>query len=149
MYACVVVMESFVWECVSYVVHTHTCRIVGPPCVFSYAERGEVYKHIIVVLPLLRSGQCNVRWWQFYWTQALPSTVRPLYTDSMQEVTLCFTGFKDREALHYYYKLAYHMGARVSRDVSSAVTHIVAHTVGGSKYKVVTKLWSPRLIAYI
>lgn len=68
--------------------------------------------------------------------QTLPNSMRPQYTDSMRDATVCFTGFKDREALQYYCGLAHHMGASVRRDVSSVVTHIVAHTVGGSKYKV-------------
>ena len=51
---------------------------------------------------------------------------------------ICFTGFKSKEELHHLCCLAHHMGASIRKDMVSAVTHIVARVVNGSKYKVRT-----------
>ena len=49
---------------------------------------------------------------------------------------ICFTGFKSKEELHELCCLAHHMGASIRKDMVTAVTHIVAQAVNGSKYKV-------------
>lgn len=66
----------------------------------------------------------------------LPSSQRPIYSSVMRDVVLCFTGFKSKEDLHHLCLLAHLMGASIRKDMVAGVTHIVAHAVSGSKYKV-------------
>lgn len=54
----------------------------------------------------------------------------------MEGVVICFTGFKDKEGLQRLCSLAHLLGASIRKDLASTITHIVAHTVNGSKYKV-------------
>ena len=49
---------------------------------------------------------------------------------------LCFTGFKDRAELSQLCSQAHFMGASIRGDINSSITHIIAHSVSGSKYKV-------------
>ena len=113
-------------------------RVVGPPCVFS----------------------CHLQ------RQPLPASVRPTYSCTMEGTVLCFTGFKDKDLLvsalslslshththihththtlitspllsqHSVCNKAHLMGASIRKDMTSSVTHVVAHSVSGSKYKV-------------
>ena len=69
-------------------------------------------------------------------TQALPRSSRPMYSCSMEGLVLCFTGFKDKAELSSLCSQAHFMGASIRGDINSAVTHIIAHSVSGSKYKV-------------
>lgn len=100
-------------------------RIVGPPCVLS----------------------CRLR------NKPLPPSVRPTYSCTMEGTVICFTGFKDKEMLvsislprqcmdtsistiqHGVCSKAHLMGASIRKDMTSSVTHVVAHSVSGSKYK--------------
>ena len=66
----------------------------------------------------------------------IPNSMRPIYCAVMVGVVICFTGFKDKESLHELCCLAHLMGASIRKDIVPNVTHIVAHTVNGSKYKV-------------
>ena len=58
----------------------------------------------------------------------------------MAGVVICFTGFKSKEELHHLCSLAHLMGASIRKDMAAVVTHIVAHAVSGSKYKVCGKI---------
>ena len=66
----------------------------------------------------------------------LPNSFRPVYSAVMVGVVICFTGFKSKAELHHLCCLAHLMGASIRMDMVPAVTHIVARTVNGSKYKV-------------
>ncbi|XP_065888931.1 protein ECT2-like isoform X2 [Dysidea avara] len=82
-------------------------RILGPPCVLACA----LHK------------------------KPLPISIRPTFCCTMQDMVICFTGFKDRNHLHQLCSLVHLMGGSVRKDVISSVTHVVANTVFGSKYK--------------
>ena len=68
--------------------------------------------------------------------QCLPNSSRPVYSNTMEGVVICLTGFKDRTELKRLCSLSHQMGASVRSDVGPSVTHIVAHSVSGSKYQV-------------
>ncbi|CAI8002154.1 Protein ECT2 [Geodia barretti] len=90
-------------------------RVVGQPCVLS----------------------CRLR------NKPLAPSVRPTYSCSMEGTVICFTGFKDKEMLHSVCSKAHLMGASIRKDMTSSVTHVVAHSVSGSKYKVAVGLGTP------
>jgi NAD-dependent DNA ligase len=90
-------------------------RVVGPPCVSS----------------------CQAR------SKPLPVNVRPTYSCTMDGTVICFTGFKDKQMLHSMCTKAHMMGASIRKDMTSSVTHVVAHSVSGSKYKVAVGLGTP------
>lgn len=62
-----------------------------------------------------------------------PNNNRPQYSNSMADVTLCFTGFKVKEELMNLVNLVHHMGGTVRKDMSngSKVTHLVANHTSG------------------
>ena len=62
-----------------------------------------------------------------------PNNNRPQYSNSMANVTLCFTGFKVKEELMNLVNLVHHMGGTVRKDMSnsSKVTHLVANHTSG------------------
>ena len=64
-----------------------------------------------------------------------PNNNRPQYSNSMANVTLCFTGFKVKEELMNLVNLVHHMGGTVRKDMSnsSKVTHLVANHTSGRK----------------
>ncbi|XP_061320498.1 DNA topoisomerase 2-binding protein 1 isoform X2 [Pezoporus flaviventris] len=93
------------------------CRIVGPQ----------------VVLYCIQAQRC------------VPRAEYPVYNMTMVDVTVSCTSLeKDvREEVHKYVQL---MGGRVSRDLSVAVTHLIAGEVGSKKYVVAASLKKPVLL---
>ncbi|XP_053167645.1 protein ECT2 isoform X6 [Hemicordylus capensis] len=91
------------------------CRVLGPPIVMHCARKGE----------------------------PLPFSCRPLYCASMLNLVLCFTGFRKKEELVKLVTLVHHMGGIIRRDFSSKVTHLVASSTQGDKFRVAVSLGTP------
>ncbi|XP_078521572.1 protein ECT2 [Lissotriton helveticus] len=91
------------------------CRILGPPIVLYCSQKGE----------------------------PLPFTSRPLYSPSMLNLVLCFTGFRRKDELVRLVNLVHHMGGTIKRDFSSKVTHLVASSTHGDKFRVAVSLGTP------
>ncbi|XP_067392621.1 protein ECT2 isoform X2 [Emydura macquarii macquarii] len=91
------------------------CRVLGPPIVLHCAKKGE----------------------------PLPFSCRPLYCASMLNLVLCFTGFRRKEELVKLVTLVHHMGGIIRRDFSSKVTHLVANSTQGDKFRVAVSLGTP------
>ncbi|KAM9126850.1 protein ECT2 isoform 1-T2 [Pangshura tecta] len=91
------------------------CRVLGPPIVLHCAQKGE----------------------------ALPFSCRPLYCASMLNLVLCFTGFRKKEELVKLVTLVHHMGGIIRRDFSSKVTHLVANSTQGDKFRLAVSLGTP------
>ncbi|KAL3848234.1 hypothetical protein ACJMK2_019105 [Sinanodonta woodiana] len=81
-------------------------RLVGPPVIITCAKNHE----------------------------PIPNSARPQYCFSMAGLIVCFTGFKDREALSHLVDLVHHMSGSVRKDIKCNVTHLVANCTGGYKY---------------
>uniref|UniRef100_A0A8C4U8A6 Epithelial cell transforming 2 n=1 Tax=Falco tinnunculus TaxID=100819 RepID=A0A8C4U8A6_FALTI len=95
------------------------CRVIGPPVVLHCARKGE----------------------------PLPFSCRPLYCASMLNLVLCFTGFRKKDELVKLVTLVHHMGGIIRRDFSSKVTHLVAHSTHGEKFRAAVSLGTPILKA--
>ncbi|XP_039345101.1 protein ECT2 isoform X2 [Mauremys reevesii] len=91
------------------------CRVLGPPIVLHCAQKGE----------------------------PLPFSCRPLYCASMLNLVLCFTGFRKKEELVKLVTLVHHMGGIIRRDFSSKVTHLVANSTQGDKFRLAVSLGTP------
>ncbi|KAM9007318.1 protein ECT2 isoform 4-T4 [Ara ararauna] len=91
------------------------CRVIGPPVVLHCARKGE----------------------------PLPFSCRPLYCASMLNLVLCFTGFRKKDELVKLVTLAHHMGGIIRRDLSSKVTHLVANSTHGDKFRIAVSLGTP------
>ncbi|NXH98522.1 ECT2 protein, partial [Pachycephala philippinensis] len=91
------------------------CRVIGPPVVLHCAQRGE----------------------------PLPFSNRPLYCASMLNLVLCFTGFKKKDELVKLVTLVHHMGGSIRKDFSSKVTHLVANSTHGDKFRIAVSLGIP------
>ncbi|NXP46521.1 ECT2 protein, partial [Heliornis fulica] len=91
------------------------CRVIGPPVVHYCAQKGE----------------------------PLPFSCRPLYCASMLNLVLCFTGFRKKEELVKLVTLVHHMGGIIRRDFSSKVTHLVASSTRGDKFRIAVSLGTP------
>ncbi|XP_041261789.1 protein ECT2 isoform X1 [Onychostruthus taczanowskii] len=91
------------------------CRVVGPPVVLRCAQKGE----------------------------PLPFSCRPLYCASMLNLVLCFTGFRKKDELVKLVTLVHHMGGIIRRDFSSKVTHLVANSTHGDKFRIAVSLGVP------
>ncbi|XP_027503380.1 protein ECT2 isoform X1 [Corapipo altera] len=91
------------------------CRVIGPPVVLHCAQKGE----------------------------PLPFSCRPLYCASMLNLVLCFTGFRKKEELVKLVTLVHHMGGIIRRDFSSKVTHLVANSTHGDKFRIAVSLGVP------
>ncbi|XP_025961558.2 protein ECT2 isoform X4 [Dromaius novaehollandiae] len=91
------------------------CRVVGPPVVLQCAQKGE----------------------------PLPFSCRPLYCASMLNLVLCFTGFRKKDELVKLVTLVHHMGGIIRRDFSSKVTHLVANSTQGDKFRIAVSLGTP------
>ncbi|KAM6326649.1 protein ECT2 isoform 4-T4 [Podargus strigoides] len=91
------------------------CRVVGPPVVLHCAQKGE----------------------------PLPFSCRPLYCTSMLNLVLCFTGFRKKDELVKLVTLVHHMGGIIRRDFSSKVTHLVANSTHGDKFRIAVSLGTP------
>uniref|UniRef100_A0AAR2KIU6 Epithelial cell transforming 2 n=1 Tax=Pygocentrus nattereri TaxID=42514 RepID=A0AAR2KIU6_PYGNA len=83
-------------------------RILGPPVVFHCAGKGE----------------------------PLPFSSRPLYSTTMLNLSLCFTGFRKKEEVVNLVNLVHHMGGTIRKDFSAKVTHLIAYSTHGEKYRV-------------
>uniref|UniRef100_A0A8C0F3U5 Epithelial cell transforming 2 n=1 Tax=Bubo bubo TaxID=30461 RepID=A0A8C0F3U5_BUBBB len=95
------------------------CRVIGPPLVLHCAQKGE----------------------------PLPFSCRPLYCASMLNLVLCFTGFRKKDELVKLVTLVHHMGGIIRRDFSSKVTHLVANSTHGDKFRIAVSLGTPILKA--
>ncbi|NWR15170.1 ECT2 protein, partial [Emberiza fucata] len=91
------------------------CRVIGPPLVLHCAQKGE----------------------------PLPFSCRPLYCASMLNLVLCFTGFRKKDELVKLVTLVHHMGGIIRRDFSSKVTHLVANSTHGDKFRIAVSLGIP------
>ncbi|KAG8581267.1 hypothetical protein GDO81_007608 [Engystomops pustulosus] len=91
------------------------CRVLGPPIILYCAQKGE----------------------------PLPFTSRPLYCASMLNLVLCFTGFRKKEELVKLVTLVHHMGGTIRKDFSSKVTHLIANSTHGDKFRVAVSLGTP------
>ncbi|XP_033372631.1 protein ECT2 isoform X3 [Parus major] len=91
------------------------CRVIGPPVVLQCAQKGE----------------------------PLPFSCRPLYCASMLNLVLCFTGFRKKDELVKLVTLVHHMGGIIRRDFSSKVTHLVANSTHGDKFRIAVSLGIP------
>ncbi|XP_053842609.1 protein ECT2 isoform X2 [Vidua macroura] len=91
------------------------CRVIGPPVVLRCAQKGE----------------------------PLPFSCRPLYCASMLNLVLCFTGFRKKDELVKLVTLVHHMGGIIRRDFSSKVTHLVANSTHGDKFRIAVSLGIP------
>ncbi|XP_053567798.1 protein ECT2 [Bombina bombina] len=91
------------------------CRVLGPSIILYCAQKGE----------------------------PLPFTSRPLYCASMLNLVLCFTGFRHKEELVKLVNLVHHMGGTIKKDFSSKVTHLVANSTHGDKFRVAVSLGTP------
>lgn len=97
----------------------------------------------------------------------MPDNVRPLYSLSMRSAFICFTGFRIKEELvsifyvshlciitimyalyasllqTHLITLIHHMGGSIRKDMSARVTHLIANSSGGEKYKYATTFRVP------
>ncbi|KAL6469130.1 hypothetical protein MHYP_G00226540 [Metynnis hypsauchen] len=92
-------------------------RILGPPVVFHCAGKGE----------------------------PLPFSSRPLYSTTMLNLSLCFTGFRKKEEVVNLVNLVHHMGGTIRKDFSAKVTHLIAHSTHGEKYRLAVCMGTPIL----
>ncbi|XP_028856552.1 protein ECT2 isoform X2 [Denticeps clupeoides] len=92
-------------------------RILGPPVVLHCAAREE----------------------------PLPFSSRPLYSTTMLNVSLCFTGFRKKDEVVNLVNLVHHMGGTIRKDFSAKVTHLIAHSTHGEKYRLAVCMGTPIL----
>ncbi|XP_039985191.1 protein ECT2 isoform X2 [Xiphias gladius] len=92
-------------------------RIVGPPVVLHCAAKGE----------------------------PLHFSCRPLYSTTMLNLSLCFTGFRNKEEMKNLVNLVHHMGGTIRKDFSTKVTHLIAYSTHGEKYRLAVCLGTPIL----
>ncbi|XP_062306556.1 protein ECT2 isoform X2 [Osmerus eperlanus] len=92
-------------------------RIVGPPVVLYCAGREE----------------------------PLPFSSRPLYSTTMLNLSLCFTGFRNKEEVKNLVNLVHHMGGTIRKDFSTKVSHLIAYSTHGEKYKLAVCMGTPIL----
>ncbi|XP_077390456.1 protein ECT2 isoform X2 [Festucalex cinctus] len=77
--------------------------------------------------------------------EPLPFSCRPLYSTTMLNLSLCFTGFRSKEEMKKLVSLVHHMGGTIRKDFSTNVTHLIAHSTHGAKYKVAVSMGIPIL----
>ncbi|XP_051529378.1 protein ECT2 isoform X3 [Myxocyprinus asiaticus] len=95
-------------------------RILGPSAVMYCASKGE----------------------------PLPFSSRPLYSMTMLNLSLCFTGFRKKDEVVNLVNLVHHMGGTIRKDFDSAkVTHLIAHSTHGEKYRLAVCMGTPILTA--
>uniref|UniRef100_A0A8C8GMF7 Protein ECT2 n=1 Tax=Oncorhynchus tshawytscha TaxID=74940 RepID=A0A8C8GMF7_ONCTS len=112
----VFVLTDFASPDYSYL-YKHDNRIVGPPVVLHCAGREE----------------------------PLPFSSRPLYSTTMLNLSLCFTGFRSKEEVKNLVNLVHHMGGSIRKDFSTKVTHLIAYSTHGEKYKLAVCMGTPIL----
>ncbi|XP_036410522.1 protein ECT2-like [Megalops cyprinoides] len=91
----------------------------------------------IVGPPLIR--YCAAR------EEPLPFSSRPLYSTTMLNLVLCFTGFRKKEEVVTLVSLVHHMGGTIRKDFSSKVTHLIACSTHGEKYRLAVCMGTPIL----
>ncbi|XP_026131057.1 protein ECT2-like isoform X2 [Carassius auratus] len=93
-------------------------RILGPPAVMHCASKGE----------------------------PLPFSSRPLYSMTMLNLSLCFTGFRKKDEVVTLVNLVHHMGGIIRKDFDSTkVTHLIARSTHGEKYRLAVCMGTPIL----
>lgn len=92
-------------------------RILGPPIIMKKAEED----------------------------QALPCSSRPIFCQQMAAIVVCFTGFTNKEQLKRLGELVHHMGGSIRKDMTPSVTHLVANSTSGQKYRYAVGLGKPIL----
>ncbi|KAM4738952.1 LOW QUALITY PROTEIN: protein ECT2 [Anableps anableps] len=97
--------------------YKHDNRIIGPPVVLRCAAKEE----------------------------PLHFSCRPLYCTAMLNVLLCFTGFRNKEEMKNLVNLVHHMGGTIRKDFSTKVTHLVAYSTHGEKYRLAVCMGTPIL----
>ncbi|MEQ2256253.1 hypothetical protein ILYODFUR_022418, partial [Ilyodon furcidens] len=97
--------------------YEHDNRIVGPPVVLHCAATEE----------------------------PLHFSCRPLYCTAMLNLSLCFTGFKNKVEMKNLVNLVHHMGGAIRKDFNSKVTHLVACSTHGEKYRLAVCMGAPIL----
>ncbi|KAI5101689.1 protein ECT2 isoform X4 [Silurus meridionalis] len=75
----------------------------------------------------------------------LPFSSRPLYSTTMLNLSLCFTGFRKKEEVVNLVNLVHHMGGTIRKDFSAKVTHLIAHSTHGEKYRLAVCMGTPIL----
>jgi len=60
---------------------------------------------------------------------------RPLFCHSMAGLGICFNRVKNREKIYSAFKLIQYMGGSVIKEINTRVTHLVADTCLGPKYR--------------
>ncbi|XP_013863495.1 protein ECT2 isoform X2 [Austrofundulus limnaeus] len=92
-------------------------RIVGPPVVMHCAAKDE----------------------------PLHFSCRPLYCTTMLNLSLCFTGFRNKEEMKNLVNLVHHMGGIIRKDFSTKVTHLISNSTYGEKYRLAVCMGTPIL----
>ncbi|XP_068599492.1 protein ECT2 [Brachionichthys hirsutus] len=92
-------------------------RIVGPPVVLNCAAKEE----------------------------PLPFSCRPLYSTTMLNLSLCFTGFRHKDEMKYLANLVHHMGGTIRKDFSTKVTQLISQSTHGEKYRLAVCMGTPIL----
>ncbi|XP_027883127.1 protein ECT2 isoform X5 [Xiphophorus couchianus] len=95
--------------------YKHENRIVGPPVVLHCAAKEE----------------------------PLHFSCRPLYCTAMLNLTLCLTGFRNKEEMKSLVNMVHHMGGTIRKDFSAKVTHLVAYSTHGEKYRLAVCMGTP------
>ncbi|TNN77928.1 Protein ECT2 [Liparis tanakae] len=70
---------------------------------------------------------------------------RPLYCTTMLNLSLCFTGFRNKEEVKNLVNLVHHMGGTIRKDFSTKVTHLIAYSTHGEKYRLAVCMGTPIL----
>uniref|UniRef100_A0A3B3Z3T9 Epithelial cell transforming 2 n=1 Tax=Poecilia mexicana TaxID=48701 RepID=A0A3B3Z3T9_9TELE len=97
--------------------YKHENRIIGPPVVLHCAAKEE----------------------------PLHFSCRPLYCTAMLNLSLCLTGFRNKEEMKSLVNLVHHMGGTIRKDFSAKVTHLVAYSTHGEKYRLAVCMGTPIL----
>ncbi|XP_051929319.1 protein ECT2 isoform X1 [Hippocampus zosterae] len=77
--------------------------------------------------------------------EPLPFSCRPLYSTTMLNLSLCFTGFRNKVEMKNLVNLVHHMGGIIRKDFSTKVTHLIAHSTHGEKYRLAVCMGTPIL----
>ncbi|XP_069378661.1 protein ECT2 isoform X6 [Paralichthys olivaceus] len=77
--------------------------------------------------------------------EPLQFSCRPLYSTTMLNLSLCFTGFRNKEEMKNLVNLVHHMGGTIRKDFSTKVTHLIAYSTHGEKYRLAVCLGTPIL----
>nr|XP_040040801.1 protein ECT2 isoform X5 [Gasterosteus aculeatus aculeatus] len=77
--------------------------------------------------------------------EPLQFSCRPLYCTTMLNLSLCFPGFRNKEEMKKLVNLVHHMGGTIRKDFSTKVTHLVAYSTHGEKYRLAVCMGTPIL----